>query len=81
VLLTNELFKPRTRSDRTCLRNVAKFVRYKADKIGDEDLFNTAFALAQESKRSGDKPMAMFMSLMKNELGYRKGITKAVNNE
>jgi len=79
VLLTHELFKPRTRSDKTCLRNTAAFVRYQAGKTGNDDLFNTAFALAQESKRSADKPMAMFMSLMKSELGYRKGITKAVN--
>ena len=79
ALLTHELFKPRTRSDRTCLRNAAAFVRYQAAKIGDEDLFNTAFALAQEAKKTGKKPMAMFMALMKTELGYRKGITKAVN--
>lgn len=67
-----ELFRPAGASDRTCLRLIADWLRYQHEKTGDRDIFNNAWRLAQESKRNARKPMAMFMSLMKTELGYRK---------
>ena len=62
---------PRNRSDRTCIRQVAAWLRYTAGKTGDVGLFQQAKALVDEAA-SANKPMAAFMALAKSELGYRK---------
>jgi len=67
-----ELLGPASQSDRTCIRLIADWLRYQYEKTGEADIFSSAWRLAQESKRNARKPMAMFMSLMKTELGYRK---------
>ncbi len=69
-LVTAKL-RPRSRSDRTCIRQVAAWIRYTASKTGDVGLFQRARALVDEAA-SANKPMAAFMALAKNELGYRK---------
>jgi len=70
--LAAELIVPVGASDRTCLKNIASWLKGQADKSGDKAIFSKAWRLAQESKRNGRKPMAMFITLMKSELGYRK---------
>lgn len=69
-LVTAKL-RPRSRSDRTCIRQVAAWLRYTAGKTGDVGLFQRGRALVDEAA-SANKPMAAFMALAKNELGYRK---------
>ena len=70
ILLTNDLFNAITKSDRTTLRNIAAFTRKLAADANDKKIFSTAFALAQDAKRQGRKPIAMFVALMKSELEY-----------
>ena len=77
-LKVTDLLKPRTRSDRTCIRNVAQFLTYQAGKEASDYVFKIAYDFAVQSKREAEKPMAMFMALAKSELGYRKNINKAV---
>jgi len=67
-----ELLRPAGASDRTCIRLIADWLKYQYEKTGDRDIFNNAWRLAQEAKRNARKPMAMFISLMKTELSYRK---------
>jgi uncharacterized protein YdaU (DUF1376 family) len=62
---------PRNRSDRTCIRQVAAWLRYTAGKTGDAGLFQRAGALVDEAA-GANKPMAAFMAIVKSELGYRK---------
>ncbi len=77
-LKVTDLLKPRTRSDRTCIRNVAEFLTYQADKESSDYVFKLAFDFAVQSKADAKNPMAMFMTLAKSELGYRKNVKKAV---
>lgn len=70
ILLTNDLFNAITRSDKTTLKNIAAFVRQLAADSDDKKVFNTAFHLAQDAVKQGRKPIAMFISLCKTELGY-----------
>lgn len=66
------IIHPRTQSDRTCFRNVTNWlVEGCADGRFDSDIFNRALDYAREA-RNGQKPAAVFMALMKKELGYRK---------
>lgn len=67
----NTRLGPRNRSDRTCIRQVAAWLRYTAGKTGDAGLFQRAGALVDEAA-SANKPMAAFMAIVKSELGYRK---------
>jgi hypothetical protein len=67
-----ELLSPAGQSDRTCIRTIGDWLKYQSEKTGDGTIFSRAWRLAQEAKRNGKKPMAMFISLMKTELGYRK---------
>ena len=69
-LVTAKL-RPRSRSDRTCIRQVAAWLRYTAGKTGDVGLFQRGRALVDEAA-SANKPMAAFMAIVKSELGYRK---------
>jgi uncharacterized protein YdaU (DUF1376 family) len=66
---------PRTRSDRTCFHNVTNWlVDGCASGKFDADIFNRVLDYAKEA-RDGQKPAAVFMALMKKELGYRKQMT------
>ncbi len=69
--LTVNLFGIASKSDRTTLANVAKHL----SKSLDEKVFSKAWEVAQECKKTGDKPIALFISRMKDEYGYRK-VTK-----
>ena len=69
------IIHPRTRSDRTCFHNVTNWLveGFTSGKF-DSDIFNRALDYAKEA-RSGQRPAAVFMALMKKELGYRKQAT------
>lgn len=69
--LVSVILHPRNSSDRTCIRQVAAWLRYTAGKTRDTGLFQRAWALAQEAA-GGRNPMAAFMAIAKSELGYRK---------
>jgi uncharacterized protein YdaU (DUF1376 family) len=66
----NKLIKPKTKSDRTCYRNITKWL---ADECRHRrftpEIFNEAYNFAKEAA-IGKNPRALFMSLMKKELGY-----------
>ena len=68
----NNTLRANTRADRTCFSNITRFLanRIRDGKSGF-DIFEKALGYAKEAK-SGDKPNALFMSLMKNQIGYRK---------
>ncbi|MCK5564716.1 MAG: hypothetical protein KAJ07_05675 [Planctomycetes bacterium] len=70
VLLTCELFDAITNSDKTTLRNIAAFVRKLAADRDDKKVFSAAYKLAQNAKKQGRKPIALYVDLMKKELGY-----------
>jgi len=69
-LLAIKLFNAITRSDRTTIKNITAFL---ASKVRP-DIFTTAWELAQRAKKEGKKPIAMFISLMKSELGYKANV-------
>jgi len=64
---------PRTRSDRTCFRNVTNWLveGCAAGRFNDE-IFGRVLDLAKEA-RGGRRPPAVFMALMKKELRYKNG--------
>ena len=66
-----QLIRPRSRSDRTCFRNVTRWLMEGCtDGRFDPSIFDRVLDYAREARR-GDKPPAVFMALMKKELGYR----------
>lgn len=68
VDLTCQIFKITKTADKTSMRNVAKFLKELA--VGkNPNAFIEAWELAQESIK-GDKPIALFISKMKTEMGY-----------
>ncbi len=67
----SRIFHVISRSDRTSLKNVSKYLRGQAEN-GYTEIFNEAYEFAKTSKKDGDKPIALFMSIMKKEFGYRK---------
>jgi uncharacterized protein YdaU (DUF1376 family) len=65
------IIKPRSRSDRTCFRNVTRWlVEGCARGRFNDAVFGCALDYAREA-RHGDNPAAVFMSLLKQKLGYR----------
>lgn len=65
------ILRPRSQSDRTCFRNVANWlVEGCATGRFDERIFERVLDYAREAK-SGRNPAAVFMALIKKELGYR----------
>ena len=66
------IIRPRTRSDRTCFRNVTNWLveGCARGKFNDE-IFGRVLDYARESCR-GDNPAAVFMALLKKELEYDK---------
>ena len=64
------IIQPLSQSDRTCFRNVTNWlVEGIASGRFNEQIFERALGYAKEA-RSGRKPAAVFMSLMKKELNY-----------
>ena len=65
---------PRTRSDRTCFRNVTNWlVEGCASGKFNAEIFERVLDYAKQA-RQGKKPAAVFMAIIKEELGYvRKG--------
>ena len=66
-----EILTPRNQSDRTCFRNVTNWL---SEEIIQErfncEIFDRVLGYAGEAK-NGRNPAAVFMALMKKELGYR----------
>jgi hypothetical protein len=64
---------PRNQSDRTCFRNIAKWIseKYENGSFGLDELFSRIIDYALESTSPGAKnPPAVFMSILKKELNY-----------
>ncbi len=65
------IIPPRSRSDRTCFRNLANWLsRGCAEGRFKEGIFAQVLEYAREA-RSGRNPAAVLMALVKKELGYR----------
>ncbi len=65
------IIPPRTRSDRTCFRNVTNWlVEGCAAGRFNNEIFGRVLDLAKEA-RCGRRPPAVFMALMKKELRYK----------
>jgi hypothetical protein len=64
------ILKPRSRSDRTCFRNVTNwlFERHACGVFGQE-VFARVLDFAREAG-AGNRPAAVFMAILKKELGY-----------
>ena len=70
TLLTVDLFRcGKRQSDRTTLKNVSHHLRTLHE--GNNKIFSEAYAIALECTK-GRKPIALFMSRMKDEYDYRK---------
>ena len=66
----SNIIRPRSQSDRTCFRNVTNWlVEGLASGRFNEQIFERVLDYAKEA-RSGRKPAAVFMALMKKELNY-----------
>ena len=71
------IIQPMSRSDRTCFRNVADWlVEGCASGRFTSEIFDRVLDYADQARR-GQKPAAVFMALLKNELGYRPNSTKS----
>ena len=59
-------------SDRTCFRNVTRWLRESVEAGRfDDEIFADVLLLARESRLPGARnPNAVFMSLLRKELGY-----------
>jgi uncharacterized protein YdaU (DUF1376 family) len=68
----SRLIPPRSRSDRTCFRNVTNWLAEGcAGGRFNSEIFERVLDYAKEA-RQGKKPAAMFMARLKEELGYVK---------
>jgi len=68
----SRLIPPRTRSDRTCFRNVADWLAEGcAGGRFTGEIFERVLDCAKQA-RQGKNPAAMFMATLKDELGYEK---------
>jgi uncharacterized protein YdaU (DUF1376 family) len=68
----NKILFAKTRSDRTCFLRIKDFLiaGCKSGKF-DVQIFERAIQYAEEAK-SGDNPNALFMSLMRSQLGFQR---------
>jgi len=65
------IIKPRSQSDRTCFRNVTNWLMAGcATGHFNEEIFDRVLDYAREAS-TGRKPAAVFMALIKKELGYK----------
>ncbi len=67
-----DLFGCAKNGDKTTLKNIAKHLAGKFEY--DDKVFDKAWRIAQECRKTGDKPIALFISRMKDEYGYRKTV-------
>lgn len=71
-----QIIRPRSQSDRTCFRNVTNWLtRGCAEGRFTQEIFARVLDLAEEAK-TGRKPAAVFMALLKKELRYKNGREK-----
>ena len=70
----SRLIPPRSRSDRTCFRNITNWLAEGcASGLFNALIFERVLDYAKQARR-GDNPAAVFMAILKEELGYvRKG--------
>jgi hypothetical protein len=64
---------PRSQSDRTCYRRIAKWIRKKCEtgRFNLDEILSRVIDYALESTSPGAKnPPAVFMSILKKELNY-----------
>jgi len=67
------IIKPRSQSDRTCFRNITNWlIEGCAASEFNEQIFGRVLDYAKEANQ-GRNPPAVFMALIKKELGYRPG--------
>ena len=67
------IIKPRNQSDRTCFHNVTNWlIEGCAASEFNEQIFGRVLDYAKEANQ-GRNPAAVFMALIKKELGYRPG--------
>lgn len=68
----SRIIPPRSRSDRTCFRNVADWLAEGCtDGRFTAEIFERVLDYAKQA-RQGDNPAAVFMAILKEELGYVK---------
>ena len=68
------IIRPRSRSDRTCFHNVTNWlVEGCARGRFNDEIFGRVLDYAREACQ-GDNPAAVFMALLKKELGYEKKV-------
>ena len=68
------IIKPRNQSDRTCFRNITNWlIGSSATGRFNEEIFDRVLGYAREAS-TGRNPAAVFITLLKKELGYRPGI-------
>jgi len=67
--LVNTIFGCAKQSDKTTLQNIAKHLSTKHEY--DDKVFSKAYKVAQECKKKGSKPIALFISRVKDEFDYR----------
>jgi uncharacterized protein YdaU (DUF1376 family) len=68
----SRVIPPRSRSDRTCFRNVAEWlVAGCSDGRFNGEIFSRVLDYAKQA-RQGDNPAAVFMATLRDELGYVK---------
>ncbi len=69
----NGMIKPRNQSDRTCFRNITTWLLSEcASGRFNNEIFSRVLDYAKEAS-GGRKPAAVFITLLKKELGYRPG--------
>jgi hypothetical protein len=69
------VIQPRNQSDRTGFRNVTNWLRdeCKLNRLDSGSIFRRVLDFAIEASGPGSKnPAAVFMSILKKELGYKK---------
>lgn len=69
------VIKPRNQSDRTCFRDLTNWllVECNADVFDVDTIFRRLLDFALEASGPGSRnPAAVFMSILKKELGYKK---------
>jgi len=67
------IIKPRNQSDRTCFRNITNWlIGGCATGRFNEEIFDRVLGYAREAS-TGQNPAAVFITLLKKELGYRPG--------
>jgi hypothetical protein len=69
------VIRPKDFSDGTCFRNVTRWLKTEAEagRVSANIIFRRVLDFALEASGPGSKnPAAVFMSILKKELGYKK---------